>query len=91
MSMTSAETTKAVFCDLETYRCPRTVLGQDRINVRRAPVRVQARVRGSTRYALTTYAVWENLCLQVIRNGCARPAFFHLRVMAASNTIYGAS
>jgi len=24
--MTSAETTQAVFCDLETYLCPRTVL-----------------------------------------------------------------
>ena len=26
MSMTSAETKWAVFCDLETYLCPRTVL-----------------------------------------------------------------
>ena len=28
MFMTSAETTKAVFCDLETSLCPRTVLGK---------------------------------------------------------------
>ena len=80
-----------VLCARETSRCPRTVLGQDRRHVRRSPVRVQARVRGSTRYALTTSAVWENLCLQVRRHGGARPAFFHLRVRAAYNTVYGAS
>jgi len=66
MCMTSAETQQSGCCDLETYRCPRTVLVKGRINVRRSPVRGQARVRSSTRYALTTYAVWENLCLQVI-------------------------
>src|SRR2546425_440996 len=42
---------------LETYLCPRTVLVKDRINVTRSPVRVQARVRSSTREALTTFAV----------------------------------
>src|SRR5712664_2861609 len=67
MFMTSAETTKAVFCDRETYRCPRTVLGKDRINVTRSPVRVQARVRSSTREALTTFAVWSSLSRQVIK------------------------
>jgi hypothetical protein len=37
--MTSAETMQAVFCDLETYRCPHTVLVKERINVTRSPVR----------------------------------------------------
>ena len=66
MSMTSAETHPSVFCDLETYRCPRTVLVKGRINVIRFPVRVQARVRSSTREALTTFAVWYRLSLESI-------------------------
>jgi hypothetical protein len=32
MFMTSAETTTAVFCDLETYLCPRTVLVERFVN-----------------------------------------------------------
>ena len=39
MSMTIAETKTAVFCDLETSLCPRTVLVKERMNVTRSPVR----------------------------------------------------
>jgi len=32
MPMTIAEIKTSVFCDLETYLCPRTVLVKDRMN-----------------------------------------------------------
>ena len=57
MSMTMADIKTSVFCDLETYLCPRTVLGKDRMNGHTFSSEGQARVRSSTRQALTTFAV----------------------------------
>jgi len=57
MSMTSAEIKTSVFCDLETSLCPRTVLVKERMNGHTFSSEVQARVRSSTRQALTTFAV----------------------------------
>jgi len=67
MSMTSAATHPSGCCDLETYRGPRAVLVKGRINVTRSPVRVQARVRSSTREALATLAGESSLSREVIR------------------------
>ncbi len=72
MSMTSAETYPSVFCDLETYLCPHTVLVKGRISVTRFPVRVQARGRSSTREALTTVAVEYRLSLESIHERAPR-------------------
>jgi hypothetical protein len=57
MSMTSAETNRAVFCDLETYLCPRTVLVKRQDKRYTLSSEGQARVRSSTRQAWTTFAV----------------------------------
>ena len=57
MSMTSAETNRAVFCDLETYLCPRTVLVKRQDKRDTFSSEGQARVRSSTRQAWTTFAV----------------------------------
>ena len=57
MSMTSAEIKTSGFCDRETYLCPRTVLVKERMNGHTFSSEVQARVRSSTRQALTTFAV----------------------------------
>jgi len=49
MSMTSAETHPSVFCDLETYRCPRTVLVKRQDKRATFSSEVPARGRSSTR------------------------------------------
>ena len=91
MSMTSAETHPSVFCDRETYPCPRTVLVKGRMNDHPFSSEGQARGRSSTREALTTSTVWARLSRQVGPTLIARPVFFHLRAVAAQNTIDGAS
>jgi len=57
MSMTSAETAKPVFCDRETSLCPRTVLVKQQDKRATFSREGQARVRSSTRQALTTVAI----------------------------------
>ena len=57
MSMPIAEIKTSVFCDLATSLCPRTVLVKERMNGHTFSREVQARVRSSTRQALTTFAV----------------------------------
>jgi len=91
MSMTSAATHPAVFCDLETYPCPRTVLVKGRMNDHPFSREGQARVRSSTRESLTTSTVWSCLSRQVGPALIARPVVLHLRAVAAPNTRYGAS
>ena len=58
MLMTRAATHPCGRCDLETYRCPRTVLVKGRMNDYTFSSEGQARVRSSTRDPLTTFAVW---------------------------------
>ena len=67
MSMTSAETKRPVFCDLETYLCPRTVLCKRQDERYTLSSEVQARGRSSTRQALTTVAIGGSLSLQGIQ------------------------
>ena len=72
MSMTSAATHPAVFCDLETYPCPRTVLVKGRMNDHPFSREGQARVRSSTREPLTTRAVCPGAGVSVSANAGRR-------------------
>src|SRR6266849_3526224 len=62
--MTIAATKTPVFCDRETDLCPRAVLGQRQEKRHTLSSEVQARGRSSTRQALTTVAIGENLSRQ---------------------------
>ena len=57
MKMTIAETAKPVFCDLETYPYPRTVLVKRQDGRHTLSSEVQARGRSRTHQALTTGAI----------------------------------
>ena len=57
MAVTIAETKTPVFCDLETYPYPRTVLVKRQAERHTLSSEVQARGRSRTRQALTTFAV----------------------------------
>ena len=64
MSLTSAATHRAVCCDRETSRCPRTVLVKRQEKRSTLSSAGQARVRRSTRQAWTTCAVGSRLGLR---------------------------
>ena len=57
MAVTIAETKTPVFCDLETYPYPRTVLVKRQAERHTLSSEVQARGRSSTHQALTTVAI----------------------------------
>ena len=64
MAVTIAETKTPVFCALETYSYPRTVLVKRQDERHTLSSEVQARGRSSTHQALTTVAIGESLSRQ---------------------------